>query len=427
MVFRRGVRSAVAVIAVASLAGCSAMGSIVAGDARPRRPRTQPLRAELANGPVPAGFVPVSVSAIDAEDYWVLGTAPCGDEPCTSLLRTEDGGRHFVALGAPVAELAEPAQYLDRADDETTDLGGDGVAAKDTVTDVVFANQFDGYAYGNALFVTRDGGLTWTWQPGAGSVADVAVGGGAAYALRGGDSGWQVSGAPLGSDSWRPLAVQPILRGARPGLVVSPDGRILLFGDGTRGRTVADISADGTITQTVIGCGVDGNAANAANADNPANPANADNADNAANADAYDSADDAGAATGDPTSAGYPIATGGASTWLVCPEPGEGSAIWRSNGAGAFHRLAAPGTRRGAVLAASGQNAVLGAGASLWYTHDDGVRWRRADLAGPIASGLRWRQLVYTSSGTVLGVTTGSRSELWRSMDAGVTWRLVSI
>ena len=39
-------------------------------------------------GPVPSGFTATSVTFVSAQEAFVLGTAPCPNAPCTSIVRT---------------------------------------------------------------------------------------------------------------------------------------------------------------------------------------------------------------------------------------------------------------------------------------------------------------------------------------------------
>ncbi|HEY2428239.1 MAG TPA: hypothetical protein VGI06_04875 [Acidimicrobiales bacterium] len=97
-------------------------------------------------GPVPSGFQPSSVSFVSAADGWALGDAPCGRPPCTSVVRTVDGGRTWRGVPAPVAPFdASPGR-----------LGtGTGVYG------VRFADRRDGWAYGTQVWATHDAGATW--------------------------------------------------------------------------------------------------------------------------------------------------------------------------------------------------------------------------------------------------------------------------
>jgi photosystem II stability/assembly factor-like uncharacterized protein len=112
--------------------------------------------ASPAGGPVPAGFDFQSFTAISDTSWWLMGTAPCGTPSCTSIVRTTNGGRSWVGIPAPPTSR---------------------------VTELRFANAEDGYAYGQELWSTHDGGATWTRVPDdLGQVQDLSIGGGYVYA-----------------------------------------------------------------------------------------------------------------------------------------------------------------------------------------------------------------------------------------------------
>ena len=116
-----------------------------------------------AGGPVPRGFQPASMTFVSASEGWVLGTAPCAHKPCTSVLRTTDGGRSWVGIPAPGFPLA-PASWL----------GG--------LHHLRFADPLDGFAFGSQLWVTHNGGAGWRRVPMPGKIADLEASAGVVYA-----------------------------------------------------------------------------------------------------------------------------------------------------------------------------------------------------------------------------------------------------
>lgn len=94
---------------------------------------------------VPPNFRPTSVTFIGRETGWVIGQAGtpghCATSYCTSLARTNDAGKTWIGVPAPLAGAPE---------------GGTGVSQ------VRFLNRVDGWAFGPGLFATSDGGQTWT-------------------------------------------------------------------------------------------------------------------------------------------------------------------------------------------------------------------------------------------------------------------------
>ncbi|GAB3408532.1 WD40/YVTN/BNR-like repeat-containing protein [Flindersiella endophytica] len=137
--------------------------------------------------PVPAGFHAASLTATSAERFWVLGAN--GDNASVAL--TDDGGKNFGQVGAFDARVAN---------DQTTDAT--------TVHDVRFADDDNGWAYGNALWATNDGGQKWERTKGVpGEVERLEAENGRAYALaRAGDS-WSVWSTKAGSPTWQQLKV----------------------------------------------------------------------------------------------------------------------------------------------------------------------------------------------------------------------------
>lgn len=101
-----------------------------------------------AGGPVPPGFGAASVTFVSDSEGFVLGTAPCAKAPCTSVLRTMDGGATWVGIPAPVTPLAAPG------------------TTPGTVSELRFADPLDGFAFGPGLWTTHDGGAHWT-EPGS--------------------------------------------------------------------------------------------------------------------------------------------------------------------------------------------------------------------------------------------------------------------
>jgi len=114
-------------------------------------------------GPVPPGFQPASMTFVSLSEGWVLGTAPCAHKPCTSVLRTTDGGRSWVGIPAPRFPLA-PASWL----------GG--------LHHLRFADRLDGFAFGSQLWATHDGGASWRRVPMPGQIADLEASAGMVYA-----------------------------------------------------------------------------------------------------------------------------------------------------------------------------------------------------------------------------------------------------
>jgi hypothetical protein len=115
------------------------------------------------------------MSAINAEDFWVLGSTTWADGPssiATTIMRTTDGGAHFTALGisgAAVPHMAAVAR---------------GPQPIPTVSGIRFADANHGWVFGDVTLETDDGGVTW--DPAAGlssNVVDLAAADGAVWAV----------------------------------------------------------------------------------------------------------------------------------------------------------------------------------------------------------------------------------------------------
>ena len=140
---------------------------------------------------IPAKFAPQSFTAISELTWWVLGPSPCmfagGKPPCGSILRTTDGGRHFIGIPSPHASLS-------------SDPNQPGYSQ------IRFADGTNGFAFGPGLWATHDGGETWKSVDPGGSVTDLAISDGEAYAIvdvsSTGAAGGRLMHSPVSSDGW---------------------------------------------------------------------------------------------------------------------------------------------------------------------------------------------------------------------------------
>ena len=95
-------------------------------------------------GPVPGNFRPTSVTFVGPRTGWVIGQAltpgHCASQFCTSLARTNDAGKTWAGVPAPMAGPADGASGLSQ---------------------IRFLDLTDGWAYGPQLYATRTAGKTW--------------------------------------------------------------------------------------------------------------------------------------------------------------------------------------------------------------------------------------------------------------------------
>ncbi len=357
-------------VVVVSLVAASLAGAVVAG----------PAEAAPAGGPVPSGFEPASVSFISAADGWVLGsTEPCSTAVCTSMVRTTDGGHTWSGVPAPTGTIAT-----------------DG---RQGLTGLRFADANDGYAYGNALWVTHDGGSTWAQStlPGSGSrfVTQLAAYNAYVYALiapsQTGTAG-TLYRSPVGSETWTSVLTVTTPAAANLGLDVHGDDVWVLVPGAS---TTLDHSADdgATWSHSTAPC------------------------------------------TGD-----FAVGPSASYTALGCStDPGAGSAtknVYLSTDAGQTFQQTAAGPPRGGVslsLAVAQQGDLVVASASgasfLYATFDGGASWQT--VLESDTGGQPWHDLGFTTAQqgvAIEGDPTGGvpPSQLWMTRDGGHFWQPIT-
>ena len=191
-----------------------------------------PIESKAA-APVPANFRPSSATFIGTQTGWVIGQAGtpgnCATQYCTSVARTDDAGKTWSGVPAPVTGPAD---------------GATGVSQ------IRFLNGSDGWAFGPQLYATHDGGHTWTQVVTDGlRVTDLETVGGRAFALFASCTGtgpafaatctsYSLYSSPAAADDWTPVgpatsglsggAASMVLTQTR-GYLLAPD-RILYSG-----------------------------------------------------------------------------------------------------------------------------------------------------------------------------------------------------
>lgn len=196
-----------------------------ASDRQSAPPSPSKLQKVPPGGPVPDGFAAASVTAMSPSSFWVLGTAPCDNPTCTSLVHTTDGGRTFTGLPAPKAPLAE------------------GRGGGRTVRDLRFASADDGYAFGGALWSTHDGGQSWAEQDIPGRVVRLESERDTAWAVVERGDSFRLYRSPTSRDSWDQVSLPVQLDAVTPDLALQSGAVTLVGTSGERAVTV--VSEDG--------------------------------------------------------------------------------------------------------------------------------------------------------------------------------------
>jgi len=183
---------------------------------------------------VPPDFRPTSVTFVSQDTGWVIGQASspghCATQFCTSVARTNDAGKTWTGVPAPLTG------------------GPDGATG---VSKIRFLDLVDGWAFGPGLFVTHDGGQIWTPVNTHGlrvtaletvgnrvfAVFASCTGSGPAYAAR--CTSFTLYSSPAASEDWAPVgaattgltdgaaseAVSLTLTGSL-GYLLAPDGTL---------------------------------------------------------------------------------------------------------------------------------------------------------------------------------------------------------
>jgi photosystem II stability/assembly factor-like uncharacterized protein len=339
-----------------------------------------PAVAPPAGGPVPRGFRPADFTAISASTFWLLGTAPCSRPVCTSIVRTTDGGAHFVGIPAPPAPLGtqEPAD----------------------ISRLRFANRLDGYAAGpgfptgGAIWSTRNGGGSWQRSLTA-PVLAFDISGGMAYAVTGVCANDACHGVALlrsraGSTRWSstPVAVSV----ASAPIALTAHGESVWV-------SVSPASGRGS-HQVLLHSGDGGSHL---------------------------------ALVSDPCLRGLGArltAVSATGLWAVCPT-GMQAGLWRSTDGGARWTASGPGpsSRRrplansALVAPVNTTTAVIAPGGGDLLLTTDGGRVLTGVTAARPGSG-QWTFLGFTdpSTGSGLLQTSAGPTQLWRTADGGVRW-----
>jgi hypothetical protein len=338
--------------------------------------------------PVPDNFRPSSVTFVGTETGFVIGQASipghCATRYCTSVARTDDAGKTWGGVPAPLAGAPD---------------GATGVSQ------IRFLNRGDGWAFGPELFATHDGGQTWTQVDTSGlRVTDLETVGDRAFALFASCAGggpqfaaqctsYTLYSSPATADGWAPVgastsglaggAAALVLTGTR-GYLLAPDG--MVYAGPVNGAAWHPVAR--------VPC--------------PVGPAQPD---------------------GQP--AGALLAAAGASQLVVAcpPAPAPGGLQTKpvftsaNGGAGWQPAAAAPSAGTATSLAASpGGTVVLGTTAGIEVLTAGSAAWQQAAVTGGPAGGFGFVGLTTDEQGVALPADPAARA-VWFTFDGGQSWR----
>ncbi len=185
MLSRPFLRSAAAVAATAAAVAVTAPACATGVASRVQTSNAM-TAATARSVAVPSGFRPGSASFISLATGFVLGGVNCkpGHVCRAMLVATDDAGARWRVLGSPAGAIT-----------------GDGTT---TVDSVVFASQRIGWIYRPGIWVTTDGGDSWSRLRLGGSVMDMTVSSATVYAVvaapRTGKQ--ELFASPVGRNAW---------------------------------------------------------------------------------------------------------------------------------------------------------------------------------------------------------------------------------
>jgi len=376
--WRRSLARLTAAALLVAAAGCSATGPGTA-------------RGTVARG---GGVLTVlSASFVSASAGWLLAT-PCADQVQTcrtvAMRKTVDGGRTWFPVPAPDAPPADVFQ---------------GIPPAGAVGAILFTSARQGWAFGPALWHTRDGGATWQQMnvPG-GPVQDLAVAGDRVLAVTGRCGvdypacSFRVYVAAVGSGDWR----------AVPGAVGTRVSSVLLAVSGGVGYVFAATVAPGS--PVLLAGPVNGSARWRSRPDPCRRP-----------------------------SSGALAAAPGGWLFLGCGgEPGVGNQLktaWLSDDGGySWRQLASPpfgGYLGGASMSPGGTIFLSGDRMDLYVSWDRGRSWHESpsleNAAGLAGAGLPLTGLTITDTQGVAYQEGVHQQQIWLTSDAGRRWTPVTI
>ena len=346
--------------------------------------------------PVPVNFAATSVTFVSQGTGWVIGQAgipgQCATQYCTSVARTDDGGRHWY--GVPAPHIGPP----------------DGSTG---VSQIRFLEGVNGWAFGPALWATHNSGRNWTAVPlGGRRVLSLETVGGEAFAVLARCTGtgaqfaagctrfWLYS-APARSDNWTqvpgtgsisvpagPASSATIVLAGTQGYWFAPDGR-LLSGLVTQGASWSPVGT------SALPC--------APGAPQP---------------------------DGRP-SEGQLAASGPRDLALACPGGAQPGGVRQeiisvsSDGGQSWHQQGVLNVDGAATsLAADGGVMALATTHCIDVSADGGLTWRTAQRRP--AGGFSYVGLTSSSQGVAVPVET-SHHAVWFTYNAGQTWTLSPI
>jgi hypothetical protein len=363
-------------------------------------PSASPSSAGAALGPMPPNFQPTSVTFVGTGTGWVIGQAgtpgECATAFCTSVARTDNAGKTWGGVHAPLAGTP------------------DGAAG---VSQIRFLNTEDGWAFGPELFYTANGGHSWTQVSTDGlRVTDLETVGNRAFALFASCTGQGASfgdctsftlySSPASGSDWTPVgasttnlsdgaaheAASLVLTGGR-GFVLAPTGALYAG------------PVDGSGAWTLM---------NSISPDCPVGPAQADGQPTSVLLTAVSARELILACTS--PSSGHSAGIPGTQKKLIFSSP-NGGASWIAMATGLQAGIAA------SVAASPAETVVLATNEGIDVLPAGDVTWQTASLgAGAPAGGFGYVGMTTDTQGVALPANPATGT-VWFTFDGGKSWQ----
>jgi hypothetical protein len=384
-----------------------------------RAPSTAASSASLLPS-VPADFQPTSVTFVGPHTGWVIGQAGtpgnCATRYCTSVARTDDAGRTWTGVPAP---LAGPP---------------DGATG---VSQLRFLDLSNGWAFGPGLFVTHTGGRTWTpVGTGGQRVTDLETVGSRVFALWAsctGTGGAYASGctaftlysAPASGGSWAPVGAATTglaggAAGAAASLALTRSRGYLLAPDGTLYAGPVDGSAPWQKVSSLPG------ACDAGTQPGQAQPGQGQPGQGQPGQGQPGQAQPEQALLAAVSASSLSVACLNPGSHVDAAAPAEQKLVFSSpNGGVSWLRMGqAPTAGIASSLAASpSQSLVLATDRGIELLPQGEIAWRPATLAAAVpAGGFSYVGMTNDNQGIALPADP-SAGTVWFTFDGGQTWK----
>jgi photosystem II stability/assembly factor-like uncharacterized protein len=352
--------------------------------------------------PVPTNFQPGSVTFVSTDTGWVIGQAGtpghCATQYCTSVARTDDAGKSWTGVPAP---LAGPPD------------GATGVGQ------IRFLNLQDGWAFGPDLFATHDGGEHWARIDTHGlRVTDLETVGNRAFALFASCSGtgpafagqctsYTLYSSLASGNDWTPVGppTSGLTHGRAAAIVLTGTTGYLLAPDGMLYAGPVDGSAPWQAVARVP-CAV-------GPAQHDGQPTGALLA--------------AASATRLVMACTSPPAPGGTQKKLIFASAGGGASWQPIEPAAAGPAAVAPAAGTATSLAAtSAGTVVLGTTQGIDVLAGSGTPWQQVALSGAPAGGFSFVGMTTAEQGVAVPADQASGT-VWFTFDAGQHWQPSSV